>query len=200
MALTKKFIKKHVPFEGDKSIFEYSQFTPKNLSHMKQEPVVESPTDLKRKREDESALPTPVPEIASAENCKPPERSLVMEKDHELLANFGNNSSFSNVKASKILQSFTKKSQSQGPQTCLSLLKSMITLLYFNLTQWKNYFLHKVLTHLSKWTLLSLFKQISPFPQGSLIRLPWRKGLLSTMKDQPKGLKLRNIVARHTMI
>jgi len=50
MALTKIFIKNHVPFEGEKSIFEYSQFTPKNTSHMKQESSAEPPSDLKRKR------------------------------------------------------------------------------------------------------------------------------------------------------
>jgi hypothetical protein len=113
MALTKIFIKNHVPFEGEQSLFEYSQFTPKNLSHMKQEPDVEPQTDLKRKREDESALQNPVPENASDEHCIPPERSPerspVMEEDQELLANFGNNASFSNVKASEILQSLTEK-------------------------------------------------------------------------------------------
>ncbi len=66
MALTKNFIKFLIPFEGEKSIFDYSQFTPKNLSHMKQEPGVEPQTDLKRKREDEPALSVPVPENASA--------------------------------------------------------------------------------------------------------------------------------------
>ncbi|KEH16152.1 hypothetical protein MTR_0299s0010 [Medicago truncatula] len=113
MALTKIFIKNHIPFEGEKSIFEYSQFTPKNLSHMKQEPVDEPPSDLKRKREDGSALQNPVLENASDEHCNPPEcspeRSPVMEEDQELLENFGNNASLKNVKALEILQSFTEK-------------------------------------------------------------------------------------------
>jgi len=107
MALTKIFIKNHIPFEGEQSIFEYSQFTPKNLSHMKQEPGTEPPSDLKGKKEVEPALTTPVPENASDENCIPPERSPVMKEDQELLANFGN-ASLSYVKASEILQSFAE--------------------------------------------------------------------------------------------
>ncbi|AES97742.1 hypothetical protein MTR_5g059190 [Medicago truncatula] len=115
MALTKIFIKNHIPFEGEKSVFEYSQFTPKNLSHMKQEPVDEPPSDLKRKREDGSDLQNPVPENASDEHCNPPERSPVMEEDQELLENFGNHASLSKVKASEILQSFTEKTPITKP-------------------------------------------------------------------------------------
>jgi len=42
---------------------------------MKQEPCIEPQTDLKRKREDESALSVPNLENTSAENRNPPYRS-----------------------------------------------------------------------------------------------------------------------------
>ncbi|KEH21882.1 hypothetical protein MTR_7g023210 [Medicago truncatula] len=147
MALTKIFIKNHIPFEGEKSVFEYSQFTPKNLSHMKQEPVYEPPSDLKRKRED-----------GKIKNClKTLAIMLLCQKS----------------KLQKFFEVSLKNPQSQNPQNCLSLLKSMIILLCFNLIQWTNSLLHKLLIHLSRWIPLSLFKLISPFLQDSMNLLQW---------------------------
>jgi hypothetical protein len=119
MMLTKIFLKKNVPLDGEESILEYTKFTPKNISHMKSEPFSSEPAppsdQLKRKREENepakvaaeaAKIPPECSPERSAERSQQP--SPVLEEHQNLLAEFGNQiSSFSAYGATEVLRGFT---------------------------------------------------------------------------------------------
>lgn len=81
MMLTKIFLKKEVPLDGEALIFEISKFTPKNISHMKTEATqmkdaYAPPMTLTKRKRSESEHEITAPKASSAHSSKhTPERS-----------------------------------------------------------------------------------------------------------------------------